>query len=82
MAPHIVNGEDVGVRQRRNGAGFAVEPLVELRVGRRVRRQRLDRDLPLQPHITRAVHFAHAAMADRGNDFVRSQPGSGLHDHL
>ena len=78
VAPDIVNREDVGVRQRGNGAGFAVEPLVEVRIGRRVRRQRLDRDLPLQPRIARAIHVAHAAMADRRRRFRRvraSVPG-------
>jgi hypothetical protein len=70
VAPDVVNGDDVGVRQRRDRAGFAIEPLVEVQIGRRVGRQRLDRDLPLQPRITRAIDLAHSAFAQFGENLV------------
>ena len=35
--------------------------------------QCFDRDLTTEPRIPRAVHFPHAACADRRNDFVRTK---------
>jgi hypothetical protein len=35
-----------------------------------VRRQRLDRHPPVEPLVSRQVHFAHAAGAERRKDLV------------
>ena len=74
-----MDGENVRVRERRDGARLALESLAELRVGHRVRRHGLDRDLSLQPRVTRAIHLAHPAMTNRLDDLVRAQPGSWQH---
>jgi hypothetical protein len=38
-----------------------------------MRRQNLDRDRTLQPSISRAIDLAHAARAQRGDDFIRPE---------
>ncbi len=63
MAADVVDGQDVRMRQCRNRAGLAIEPLTGLRVGQRGGRDRLDGDLTLQPGIARAIHLAHSPLA-------------------
>ena len=58
---------DVGVVERGDRAGFAGEALGELRVGN------FDRDIAIQPGIMRAIHLAHAALADGRKDFVGAE---------
>jgi hypothetical protein len=70
VAPDVVDGEDVGVREGSDGASLAFEPLAERPVALRVRRQGLDGHLSLQPHVPRTIHLAHTAVADGVDDFV------------
>ena len=63
----VVNLADVGMVQRRDGFGFALEAFAELRGGN------FDGDVAIQPWIVRLPHFAHAALADRRKDFVGSE---------
>jgi hypothetical protein len=70
LVPHVVQRADVRVVELRDGARLAVEALPELRVGGDVRRQHLDGDGAIQPRIARAIHFAHAARPERGDDLV------------
>ena len=44
-------------------------------------RQNLDRDVAAQPRIVCAVHRAHAAFAELGDDFVRADMGARLKSH-
>ena len=74
MVADIVNREDVGVRQRGDRTGLAIEPLAHGRVGQRAGGHGLDRDLPPQPRVVRAIHLAHPAAADGLDDLVRSRP--------
>ncbi len=60
----IVERADIGVIQCGDGAGFPFEALAELR-GRN-----LDGDIAPQPGITGLPHFAHAASANGGDDFI------------
>jgi hypothetical protein len=46
--PTVMQGADVGVVQRGNGTGFALEALPGLGIGRKMRRQDLDRDGAIQ----------------------------------
>jgi len=41
----------------------------------------LNRDGAIQSRVTRLVDFSHAASAQRRNDLVRAQPGSGSQSH-
>jgi hypothetical protein len=54
---------------------FALEALRELLVGN------LDGDGAIQSRVASLVHFSHAASAQRRNDLVRTQPGSGSQGH-
>ena len=63
----VVQMADVGVVERGDRAGLAGEALGELGVGN------FDRDIPIQPGIVRAIHLAHAALADGRKDFIRAE---------
>ena len=40
-------------------------------------RQHLDRDLASEPRVAGAIHLAHAAGAERGDDLVGAEAGTG-----
>ena len=62
--------------QRRQDFGLALEASEPLGIGRHAGGQDLDRDLPLQPRIGRAVDLAHPAGAERSDDAVRAEERS------
>ncbi len=55
---------DARMRQAAGGASFAKEPFADLRIAGEMRRQRLDRDGPIELHISRGVDHAHASAPD------------------
>ncbi len=69
----IVNGEDVGMRQRGDRAGFTLEARERIRLLRDVGRQDLHRDVAGELLVVRPVDFAHAARPKDGADLVRTQ---------
>jgi hypothetical protein len=68
---NAVNLRDVGMIQRSQHFGFALETRQPLRIARQRVRQNLDRHRAIQFHIARAIHFAHAPGAERRLDLVR-----------
>jgi hypothetical protein len=68
----VVNGENVRVIQRGDGAGLLFETAQALSVARERFRKDLQRHFAAETRVARAIHFAHAAGADQRNDFVRS----------
>ena len=77
-----VDRGDVGMVQRRKRLRFALEPRQTLRVrGERIG-QDLDRDLAAETGIGGAVDRAHAAFADRRNDFVDAESGAGTESQI
>jgi len=74
----FVDGADVGVIQRRGGAGFVKEATLGFVVPNRLRRQELQRHRPAQLQILGPVHHAHAATAEFVLDPVM---GYGAADH-
>ena len=68
-----VDPGDVGVRQRSEQARLAFETRQPLGVARELQRQRLDRDVTTESRVLRAIHLAHAAGAERGDDLVRPE---------
>jgi hypothetical protein len=66
----IVERADVRMVQGRNRTCFAFKPLLCVRIGRKMCRKDLNRDRALQPRITSAIHFAHAAGAERRDDLI------------
>ena len=81
VAAEIVNGEDVGVRERSDRVRFALEAGQPIGVGGECRRQDLDRDLPPQLRVARAIHFAHPAGAERVQDLVPAESRAGSQAH-
>jgi len=77
----LVDGNDAGVGERRDRAGFGFEPPAHLRVGRDVRGHDFDGHLACQAGIPGAVDLAHAAGADRLDDFVLGDAGAFGEDH-
>ena len=63
-----------GCAEREIVARLALEALPQLRVGRQVLGQHLDGDGALEARVARPVDLAHAARADRREDFVGAEP--------
>jgi hypothetical protein len=72
---NAVDLRNIGMVQRRKNFGFAFKPRQALRVLRECIGQNLDRYTAFQLVVACAIHLAHAARTDGGNDFVRSQTG-------
>ena len=66
-----VNVRDVGMVQRRQHFGLALEAQHAVAGERKRVRQHLHRDLTFQPGVFGAIDFAHAAGAERRQDVVR-----------
>jgi hypothetical protein len=65
-----VNGDDIGMVQRRDGARFTGEAAAVLAV---VGLENFQRDVALEARIAGPVDLAHTPDAEEGNDFVRPQ---------
>ncbi len=65
-----MDGNDVGVIQRRGGPRFLHETALSLGVGRLVRRQNLDGDQALQVGVAGLVDYPHPAFAEFLDDLV------------
>jgi hypothetical protein len=76
-----VNLGNVGVVQRGEGPGLAIEAPDPLGVARKRRRQDLDRDVSAELPVARAIDLAHAAAAKRRSDFIGSNAGAGEKRH-
>ena len=81
LTADVVERADVRVVERGDRAGFALEPLAELRVAGEVRRQDLDRDGAIETRVARLVDLAHPARAERRHDFVRTESRTGGERH-
>ena len=65
---------DVGMVQRGEHFGFALETRQPFGVVCESFRQDLDRDVALEVGVGRAVHLAHAAGANLAGDFIGAEP--------
>jgi len=77
LAADIVKYADVWMIQARDDFGFALEALLAKGIGIKLRGQDLDRDGASKPSVGCALHFAHAACAERRDDLVRAQSRGG-----
>lgn len=75
----IVHGDDVRVIQRRGRAGLDFEPADLLARDRAA--HGLDRDVAAQACVARPVDFAHPALANQGENLVRSELVTGRERH-
>ena len=69
------------VVQRRNGLGFALEPLLQIGIGGDVLGQHLDGDGAVEPRVGGFVDLPHAARAEGGVDLVGAERGTRLECH-
>jgi hypothetical protein len=58
---HLIERADVGMVQRRNGAGLAVEALLGLVVFRSMRGENFDGDGAVETAVACTIDLAHAA---------------------
>ncbi len=72
---------DVGMIERRQRLGLALESRQPLRVAGKRRRQRLQRDVAAQLGVARPMDLAHATGAKWRKDFVWTEPGTGREGH-
>jgi hypothetical protein len=75
---HRVDGDDVGVLDRGDRLGFALEPLQVLRTRREIVGKHLDRHLAIEIGVLGQVDGPHAPLSELGEDPV---VGKGLADH-
>jgi hypothetical protein len=79
--PHVEESQDVGVRQRGDRAGLRLEARQRALVGRNVIRKDLDRHVAAEARIPRPVDLPHSTCAERRQDLVGTQSGSGRKRH-
>ena len=70
MTPDVVNGQDIGMVQRRRRSRFLFEPLKTVGIGGESRRQDFDRDVATKPRIASTVDLAHSAFAHPVEDLM------------
>ena len=75
-ATNIVNGQDVGMRERRNRPSLTLEALARVGTCRRPVAHYLDRDIALEPRVVGSIHLAHPARADRGHNLIGAEAGA------
>ena len=75
----FVDGADVGMVQRRSGAGFAAEAFESLGILGSIVGKKLQGDEAAELRVFRFVNHSHAAAAEQFNDAV---VGDGLADHV
>ena len=73
----VVHHDEVGMGERRDRARFEFETAQPVRVRRNRRRQDLDRHFASEPRVARPIDLAHAARAERREDFVGPQAKAG-----
>ena len=62
--------------QRRGGVRFLFEAGAPGLIAGDIPGQDLERDLASQASVASAIHFAHTARAERGDDLIRTQAGA------
>jgi hypothetical protein len=80
-AADVVERADVGMRELRDRARFALESLARVRRRGEIAGQHFDRDETIEPRVARLVDGAHRPGADRADDLERSEPASTLEVH-
>ena len=77
----LVDGDDVRVIEGGGGLRFLDEPAAAVSIRQAIGGQHLDGHLATQPRVAGAIDLAHAAGAERRDDFVRAEPGAGEKPH-
>jgi hypothetical protein len=69
----VVNARDVRMIERGKRFSFNLEARQTRRVESELIRQRLDRDVTLEPRVARPEHAAHPALAEERGDLIRAE---------
>ena len=69
--PGLVDGDDVGVVERRGQRRFPQQTVERRFLVFRAPPDDLERDVPAKPRIERAIHLTHAPGAEQGADLVQ-----------
>ena len=80
-AAEVVDGQDVGMRQRGHGLGLALEAREGRGIVGHLRRQDLQRDIAVEARIAGPVDLAHAARAHERHDLVAVETLAGGKRH-
>ena len=73
LRPNVVQDQNVGVGQCRDGQRLAPKPGQRLRVIRQMLGKNFNGDIAIQASIAGAIHFAHAARANGRNKLIRAE---------
>src|SRR5262245_20406490 len=79
MYAGVVNRENIRMIQCGQRFGFLLEASQPIRIACEILRQYLDRDIAIEPRVSRAKHLAHPACTDAGGDSVLVERGA---DHF
>jgi hypothetical protein len=77
LVTDVMEGADVRMIERRDGAGFMFESRAELRVGCEGLREHFDCDRALEARIARLIHLSHPAGPNGQLDFVGPETRAG-----
>ena len=69
---------DVGMIDRGHGHRLAAQALARARIGGRLGRQQLDRDLTIEPRVSGKIDLAHASRAESRENLVGPEPRAWL----
>ena len=72
-----VDRRDVRMIQRGEHFRLTLEARQAVRVSRQSRRQHFERHLSFQLGVSRSIHFAHSAGAEKTDDFIRAETRAG-----
>lgn len=67
--------------QRPGGLGLVLETTHSVGIVGQTGWQNLDRDVPRQTFVAGPIHLAHPSRAERREDLVRPEPGTGGKRH-
>ena len=79
---HVVDRDDVGMVQGRGGARLLLEAAQTLFVRGHRLRQDLDGHFPAEAAVPGPIDLAHPTRADRRDDLVGPEPGTGDESHV
>jgi hypothetical protein len=77
----VEDGEDIGMRQGRDGPGLALEPRAPVGIAREERRKDLHGDIALQARVAGLVDLAHPACPDGRGDLIGAEAQSRRQRH-
>ena len=75
-AADVVDAADVGMVQRGDRPGLALEACPRIGIAGDVARQDLDGDRAIEARVAGLVDLAHPAGAERRGDLIRAEPGA------